>query len=118
MMMHYTLLASCLLAMLVMADPPARNQLPSPIPGLERLPPGSPPDVPSPDELKRQEAQARSNEVAWAAERAAYLQLLAKLASAQGISTNAIADDKPATVLLRATILLRAAKDLPAKSAP
>ena len=118
MIMYYMLIASCLLAMIVMADPPARNELPAPIPNLERLPSTPRPAILSPGALARHEAETRSNMVASIQERAAYMQLIATLARAQGISTNAIAAQKPDTTLLRAAILRRAVKDLQAKSAP
>ena len=118
MIMYYLLIASSLLAMIVMADPPARNQYPCPIPNLESLPSRPRPAILSPGALARQQAEARSNSVCAVQERAAYMQLLAALARAQGISTNAIGGNNPATTLLRAAILRRAAKDIQAQAAP
>jgi hypothetical protein len=104
--------------MLGMADPPTRNQLPGPIPNLESLPSRPRPAILSPGALARQQAEARSNSVCAVQERAAYMQLLAALARAQGISTNAIGGNNPATTLLRAAILRRAAKTMGGESAP
>ena len=108
---HKLLCGAWLLAFGLLAGSPAQNPRPCPIPSSEALPPTPPPWAPSPKERAAERAHWHSNEVARAEERAAYLELVAELATKQGESATDLDREDTDAVNKRAKILRKAAKD-------